>query len=134
MNSKKIQNLLDPASAQDASTKAYVDSSVSTKASSASVTALTTRVSTVEALKVQIQAYEKFTLGAGDLSSITVSAAIKGTPWVMREGIMGRPGTDFTFSGSTITFVGQWIHPSGVSSVEEGDEIFVFYMKEVSAF
>lgn len=147
MNSAKIVGVADPTSAQDASTKSYTDTQRDAAKSYADAQVLveknralgvesgfSTRLNTIEALKVQQQAYEKFTLGSGDLSSISVSATIKGTPWVMREGVMGIPGSDFTFSGSTITFAGEWINPSGTASVEVGDEIFVFYMKEVSAF
>lgn len=147
VNSAKISNLAEPSASSDAATKSFTEAKrdeAKTYADGVALTeknralaaegALDGRLDTVEALKVQVQAYEHFTLGAGDLSSITVSAVIKGTPWIMREGIMGRPDVDFTFSGSTITFAGQWVHPSGVSSVEEGDEIFVFYMKEVNAF
>lgn len=144
-NSSKISNLAEPSASSDAATKSfseakrdeaksYADAEILTEKNRAiaAENLLDGRLDTVEALKVQEQAYQKVTLTSADLSSVSVSYEIKGTPWVMREGVMGRPGTDFTFSGSTITFAGEWINPNGTSAVEVGDEIFVFYMKEVN--
>lgn len=96
--------------------------------------ALDARLDVVEALKKDVLTYESFTIDSSQLSAVTVQHAIKGMPFVIREGVMGRPGRDFTFSGAVITFAGEWVNPSGLSSVEVGTELDVAYMYETDAF
>lgn len=89
----------------------------------------------LDTLVIQQQAYEAKTLVAGDVSNgyIDVGSTIVGTPWVMIDGVMGRPGVDFTFSGARITFAGEWA-AAGASALEAGDVLHVFYMKEFLPF
>lgn len=89
----------------------------------------------LDTLVIQQQNYESKTLASGDVTNgyIDVSGPIQGTPWVMVDGIMGRPGTDFTHSGSRITFQSEWA-VGGVSALAAGDVVHVFFMKNYNPF
>jgi uncharacterized coiled-coil protein SlyX len=94
------------------------------------------RLTVIEALKVAKLDYKKVVLSASDIAAgmIDLGQTIVGTPMLMREGVMGRPGEDFSFSGSMISFSGEWMTSSGVSPLAEGDELFVYFMYMVAAF
>ena len=85
----------------------------------------------LDLLTIQELQYQSFTLSAADVvaGKIAVSAMIHGTPWVMRQGIMGRPGIDFSVSEDEITFLGEWA-VGGLSQIAESDAVYVWYMKQ----
>lgn len=86
----------------------------------------------LDTLVIQQQQYEAKTLGAG-ATYVDVSGPIVSTPWVMIDGVMGRPNVDFTWSGSRITFAGEWAS-GGASELVQGDILHVFFMKNYSPF
>lgn len=85
----------------------------------------------LDMLIIQELQYEAFVLSASDVTAgkIQVDHMIYGTPFVMRQGIMGRPGIDFSFDEDEITFLGEWA-VSGLSQIAEGDAVYVWYMKQ----
>jgi hypothetical protein len=89
----------------------------------------------LDLLTIQETQYESFTLTAADVveGKISVSAMIYGTPWVMRQGIMGRPGIDFSVFEDEITFLGEWA-VGGLSQIAEADSVYVWYMKQVQPY
>lgn len=91
--------------------------------------------SQLDTLVIQQQQYEAKTLSAGDISNgyVDVSGPIQGTPWVMIDGVMGRPGSDFTVSGSRITWAGDFA-VGGQSALEASDVVHIFFMRNFSPF
>jgi hypothetical protein len=89
----------------------------------------------LDTLVIQQQQYTAKTLASGDVSAqyVDVSGPIQGTPWVMIDGVMGRPGVDFTHSGSRITFAGEWA-TGGESALASGDVLHIFFMKNYNPF
>jgi hypothetical protein len=89
----------------------------------------------LDTLVIQQQQYVAKTLVAGDITAqyVDVSGPIQGTPWVMIDGVMGRPGVDFTHSGSRITFAGEWA-TGGASALAASDTLHIFFMKNYSPF
>lgn len=89
----------------------------------------------LDTLVIQQQQYTAKTLASGDVSNgyVDVSGPIVGTPWIMVDGVMGRPSVDFTHSGSRITFQGEWAS-GGASAMASGDVVHIFFMKEYSPF
>lgn len=148
MNGNAISGLASPVDASDAATKNFAESKrdeaksysdaqllVEKNRAEQAESALDGRLDTVEALQIPKMQYQsKELVSAEDLVSIDVGAAIIGTPLVMISGVMGRPGVDFTVSGSVITFSGEWLYPTGLSAVELGDVVHVYFMKMAPAF
>jgi len=149
LNSIKIQGVANGSVSSDAAAygqvtaaqsaaQAYADAAVLVEKNRALGVegGLNTRLSTVEALQLPSLQYVKVTVTSAQVASgqIDVGSSIVGTPFVMREGVMGRPGVDFTVSGSVISMGSEWAGSSSISPIAEGDEIFVYYMKMVSVF
>ena len=91
--------------------------------------------SQLDLLTIQQLGYEEFTADATIVSNgyIDLLATPAGIPWVMRQGVMGRPGIDFSVSNGRITFIGEWAS-TGMTLVEVGDKIHVWYMKSVQPY
>lgn len=87
----------------------------------------------LDGLEVQEQAHQYFMLNQNQLTSITLSSPIVGTPWITIDGTMLAPNRDYTFSGSTITFIGPMLQ-GGETALVVGDELDVFYMKKRSPY
>lgn len=119
-----ITNLLDPANAQDAATKNYVDGIQ---------TALDSRLDALESQSDGPDFYKKkivmdsaVTLAYVDLDHAAVPNSI-----VLANGrVMGHLGEDFSHAlvdgVSRLTFIGDFAS-GGVEAVEDGDSIFVTY-------
>jgi hypothetical protein len=114
LNSNKIVGLATPTASADAATKGYVDGQM-------------------DLITVQQLVHETKTLGAGDLSSITVTHSIQGQPWIQVGRVSLVPGDDFTVSGNTITWAGE-VATGGLEALESGDKVSIFYMRSVTPF
>lgn len=103
--------------AREAAVKAYTDSEL-------------------DKLEVQSMEYESFTLSAQDITNgyIDVSATMVRPPLVFRQHLKGRVSVDFTWSGSRITFSGEWAAGSSQSPIEAGDLVEVIYLKIVKPY
>lgn len=137
LNNNTISGVGAPSLSSDAATKGYADAEVLVEKNRAlgQEGLLSGRLDTVEALEIpSLEYYSKELAVSADLVSIDVGHTIIGTPMVMIDGVMGRPGVEFTVSGSVITFSGEWLYPTGISAVEIGDKVHVYYMRNVPAF
>jgi len=107
--------------------KAYIDSEVT------SAKAYTD--SELDKLEVQSMVYESFTLSAQDVANgyVDVSAPIVAVPLVFRQHLKGRHAVDFTYSGSRITFTGEW-SSTGASLIATGDLVEVYFLKNVKPY
>jgi len=85
--------------------------------------------SQLDGLVVPVQAYQSFSLSAGDISNgyITLPSDLIGTPWLMVDGVMGRPVVDFTVAGEQINFVNDFA-VGGQSALEAGDVLHLYWM------
>ena len=82
----------------------------------------------LDALTIQQQSFEELTISSATISDgfVELDAAPIATPWVMREGIMGRPGIDFTMvDGVKVTFANEWA-VGGQAQIEEGEKVCVW--------
>jgi len=104
--------------AREASVKSYTDSEL-------------------DKLEVQSMEYEAFTLTAQDITNgyIDVGATMVRPPLVFRQHLKGRVGVDFGYTGTRITFTGEWAAGAGaLSPIEAGDLVEVIYLKIVKPY
>ncbi len=93
----------------------------------------------LDTLKVQQLQFQEITADAALVADpiITLTAAPKGKPWVMRQGLLGRPGVDFTVgtgaNSNVVTFIGEWA-ANGSVALEVGELVYVYYMSESSPY
>ncbi len=110
-----------------ASAKAYVDQEITSARGYTD--------SQLDLLSVQQLSYQEVTASSTTVANgyIDLLDSPSGTPFVMRQGVMGRPNIDFSVSGGRITFLGEW-SSSGTALLEVGDKIHVWYMKLVQPY
>lgn len=95
--------------------------------------------SELDKLKVQQLQYQEFTADSALVSQpkLVLASEPKGKPWVMRQGILGRPGIDFTMGtdslANEVTFIGEWAN-GGLTALEVGDKIHVYYMSDFNPY
>lgn len=107
--------------------KAYIDQEVSG--------AKTYTDQQLDMLSIAMPEYKSFTLVAQDVTNgyVDLDFIPLKPPLVIRQGLVGRFGYDFSYSGARITFIGEWA-VGGLTAIELGDVVEVHYQKSVSPY
>jgi hypothetical protein len=90
----------------------------------------------LDTLVVPVQHYQSITIGESEIASNSIEVAydIVGTPWVVRDMLIGIPGVHYSFTGKIISFLGEWANPEGLSKIEDGDTVQVYFMRNTQPF
>lgn len=91
--------------------------------------------SALDAMMVEVQAFEVKTLSAQNITDgfVTVANTIVGKPVIMIDRVLLVPDQDFTITGSTITFAGDFA-VGQAEGAEENDVLNIWYKHEVNGF